>query len=263
MMHGTDTPRQLKHNATQLTKPPLPPPTPPLTPSPQNFSTVYQLIEEMNDHGYPLTTEPNALECMIKKPTVISKLQQAVTGSSSVSSYLPSGTVSNMPWRKSDVRYAQNEIYVDLVEEMDCILTAAGQVVQADINGSIQCVSKLSGVPDLCLTFRDPDVVDDCSFHPCVRYGRWGREKVISFVPPDGPFELMRYRVRNLGIPGKGITPPIFCNPTLTFGTGGEGGKKGEGGNISVVVGLKNGSSLLYPSTKGPMVLEVRFWGEV
>jgi AP-3 complex subunit mu len=84
----------------------------------ENFSTVYQLLEEMNDHGYPLTTEPNALEAMIMKPTVISKIQQVVTGSSTVSSRLPDGTVSNMPWRRSNVRYAQNEIYVDLVEEV-------------------------------------------------------------------------------------------------------------------------------------------------
>ena len=27
-----------------------------------NFSTVYQLLEEMMDNGYPLTTEPNALK---------------------------------------------------------------------------------------------------------------------------------------------------------------------------------------------------------
>jgi hypothetical protein len=39
----------------------------------------------------------------------------------------------------------------------------------------------------------------------------------------------------------QGITPPIFCNPSLTFGTGSHG-KKGEEGNVSVVMGLKSGS---------------------
>ena len=42
--------------------------------------------------------------------------------------------------------------------------------------------------------FRDPTLIDDCSFHPCVRYNKFERERVVSFVPPDGPFELMRYR---------------------------------------------------------------------
>lgn len=33
-----------------------------------------------------------------------------------------------MPWRKSGVRYSQNEIYLDIVEEVDAIVDANGQV---------------------------------------------------------------------------------------------------------------------------------------
>lgn len=64
----------------------------------ENFSTVYQLLEEMMDYGYPLTTEPNALKAMIKPISVISKLTSATIGSSMVSDVLPDGTISNMPW---------------------------------------------------------------------------------------------------------------------------------------------------------------------
>lgn len=39
-----------------------------------NFSTVYQLLEEMVDNGWPLTTEPNALQAMIKPPDVMGKV---------------------------------------------------------------------------------------------------------------------------------------------------------------------------------------------
>jgi len=34
----------------------------------------------------------------------------------------------------------------------------------------------------------------DVTFHPCVNLGRFNAEKVVSFVPPDGEFELMKYR---------------------------------------------------------------------
>ncbi len=34
-------------------------------------SQVYQLLEEMVDYGFPLTTEPNALKAMIAPPTVM------------------------------------------------------------------------------------------------------------------------------------------------------------------------------------------------
>ncbi|KAL7525741.1 hypothetical protein ACHAXR_001137, partial [Thalassiosira sp. AJA248-18] len=137
-----------------------------------NFSTAYQLLEEMVDHGWPLTTEPNALTDLIRPPTVMAKIQQAISGGSSsiLSEALPTGTVSNMPWRKAGVTHPNNEIYIDIVEEIDAILSANGSVISSDVSGSIQAQSHLSGVPDLLLTFNDATLIDDCSFHPCVRY---------------------------------------------------------------------------------------------
>ena len=37
-------------------------------------------------------------------------------------------------------------------------------------------------------------VLQDVTFHQCVNLGRFDSEKVVSFVPPDGEFELMKYR---------------------------------------------------------------------
>lgn len=37
----------------------------------------------------------------------------------------------------------------------------------------IDCLIKLSGMPDLTLTFINPRLLDDVSFHPCVRFKRW------------------------------------------------------------------------------------------
>ena len=147
------------------------------------------------DNGYPLTTEPNALKAMIKPPTVTGRLATALTGQSGVSDVLPDGTISSMPWRKAGVKYAQNEIYLDVIEEVDAIVDRAGQIVSSEVSGIVHANSRLSGIPDLTLTFLDPEVIDDCSFHPCVRMNRYERDRVVSFVPPDGEFELMKYRV--------------------------------------------------------------------
>jgi AP-3 complex subunit mu len=214
-----------------------------------NFSTVYQLLEEMVDYGWPLTTEPNALKAMIRPPTVMGKLQSVVTGGSHaiVSDALPSGTISNMPWRAAGVRYTQNEIYIDIMEEIDAIVDTLGNVVSFDVNGSIQAQSHLSGVPDLLLTFKDPEVIEDCSFHPCVRYGRYEKDKVVSFVPPDGNFELMRYRVRNSP---QGFCPPVSVNPQWSFSDSGTG-------RVVIGVGVRSVSSLIFSSSrKGPLVVE-------
>ena len=37
--------------------------------------------------------------------------------------------------------------------------------------------------------------LDDLQFHQCVRLHKFSSEKVIEFTPPDGEFELVKYRV--------------------------------------------------------------------
>merc|ERR1712238_518491 len=44
--------------------------------------------------------------------------------------------------------------------------------------------------------------IDDCTFHRCVRLGKFDADRTITFIPPDGEFELMRYRVTdNINLP--------------------------------------------------------------
>jgi len=51
--------------------------------------------------------------------------------------------------------------------------------------------------------------MDHCSFHQCVRLGKFGTDRTISFCPPDGEFELMQYRIsENIHLPFK-IFPQI------------------------------------------------------
>jgi AP-3 complex subunit mu len=244
----------------------------------ENFSTCYQLLEEMLDHGgrlaggslsLSLLPTASAFCCRLpahdgaeraqsddptahcdessrgggRLPLAIAGSRsadsrgaaaQVATGKSGVSEELPDGTISNMPWRKAGVKYAQNEIYMDIIEEVDAIIDRNGQVVSSEVTGLVQANSRLSGIPDLTMTFVDPEVIDgpsatpsalsfdclsqsytlhhhayasDCSFHPCVRYNRFERDRVVSFVPPDGQFELMKYRVSTKGT----VAPPIYC----------------------------------------------------
>ena len=46
--------------------------------------------------------------------------------------------------------------------------------------------------------------LDDCQFHQCVRLGNFEESKTINFIPPDGEFELMKYRsTENIQLPFK------------------------------------------------------------
>lgn len=167
-----------------------------------NFDVVYQLLEETLDSGgHPLTTTPNALRDIVLPPSLLNKLL-SVAGAN-VNSTINSGSglgaaggafSSPIPWRKAGLKYTSNEIYFDLVEELRAIVNKHGVSLSSSVLGKMQTNSRLSGTPDLLLSFINPHILFDCSFHPCVRLQRWSRDKIFSFVPPDGKFTLAEYR---------------------------------------------------------------------
>jgi len=183
-------------------------------------------LDEMMDNGLPFTTEPNSLMEMIPPPSMFASTKQAITCESNLSGALPEGNLTNTPWRKLGVRYAANEIYFDIIEEMDAIVEPNGLAVNVEIAGEVQVLCKLTGMPDLSLTFNNPHILDDVSFHPCVRYNRYEQQKLVSFVPPDGQFKLMNYRVKGQ------LQLPIYVKPQLSW--------TNTGGRITVLVGIKN-----------------------
>lgn len=192
-----------------------------------NFVIVYELLDEMIDNGFPLTTEPNILREMISPPNIISKVLSVVTGNSSnVSSTLPGATASCVPWRTTELKHSSNEVYVDLVEEMDAIINRDGVLVKCEVYGEVQVTCHLSGVPDLTLSFASPGILNDVRFHPCVRFRPWESHQVLSFVPPDGQFKLMSYRVKKLK------NTPIYIKPQFTSDSG--------VCRVSVMVGTKH-----------------------
>jgi len=192
----------------------------------ENFVVVYQLLDEMMDNGIPFTTEPNALMDMIPPSNILKKVVGGITGQSSMSGNIGEGNLSNTPWRKMGVKYANNEIYLDIIEEIDCTVEPNGLAVNTEVAGEVQVTCKLSGMPDLSLSFSNPHILDDVSFHPCVRYNRYEQHKVVSFVPPDGQFKLMNYIVKGQ------LQLPIYVKPQITWNQ--------SGGRVSIMVGTKN-----------------------
>ncbi|KAF9452005.1 clathrin adaptor, mu subunit [Macrolepiota fuliginosa MF-IS2] len=162
-----------------------------------NFDVVYQLLEETLDAGgSPLTTSPNALRDIVLPPSLLTKLL-SVAGAN-INTTFNSGTggpfSSSIPWRKANVRHNANEVYFDMVEELTAIVNKNGVALSSTVWGKIETNCRLSGTPDCFLSFTNPQVLTDCSFHPCVRLQRWARDKSLSFIPPDGRFILAEYR---------------------------------------------------------------------
>jgi len=174
-----------------------------------------QVLEEMLDNGFPLATEPNVLKEMIRPPTWTAMFD-SVTGSKGVREKLPSGTISNTQWRRAGVKYSNNECFVDIEESLDFIIDKNGSIVFSEVRGVINCRTKLSGMPDLMLSFVNPRVLDDPSFHPCVRLTEWTNSRVLSFIPPDGFFVLANYIIG----PETPLAIPLNVRPTIKFDEG-------------------------------------------
>ncbi|XP_020593401.1 AP-3 complex subunit mu [Phalaenopsis equestris] len=181
----------------------------------------------MMDNGFPLTTEPNILREMIAPPNIVSKVLSVVTGkSSNVSNILPDSTASSVPWRRSDLKSSSTEVYVDLIEELDAILSREGVLSKCEVYGEVHVNSHLPGFPDLTLSFANPNILNDVRFHPCVRFRPWEGQQILSFVPPDGEFKLASYRVKKL----KNL--PIYVKPQLASNSG--------NCRVNLLVGVRN-----------------------
>ena len=56
----------------------------------------------------------------------------------SMSDTLPTGQLSNVPWRRTGVKYTNNEAYFDVIEEIDAIIDKSGSTVFAEIQGYVR-----------------------------------------------------------------------------------------------------------------------------
>ncbi|KAK0498383.1 clathrin adaptor mu subunit [Armillaria luteobubalina] len=154
-----------------------------------NFDVVYELLAEALDAGHPLTTAPNALKDIVIPPSLLSSLLPTSTA-------LPKPFSSPIPWRRAPpVRHSPNEIYFDVLESLDGVVSRSGHATKLITTGVLRANALLSGTPDCLLAFTNPDVITQPSFHPCVRLARWSANRSLSFVPPDGRFVLMDYEL--------------------------------------------------------------------
>jgi len=170
-----------------------------------NFVIIYELLDEMMDFGYPQTTEPKILQEYITQESY--KLD--------VTDVRPPQAITNaVSWRSENIKHKKNEVFLDVMESVNLLVNTNGTVLRSEIVGCIKMKSCLSGMPELRLGLNDrvqfdgggrsrsssgggPRAIEmeDVSFHQCVRLSRFENDRTISFVPPDGEFDLMTYRL--------------------------------------------------------------------
>lgn len=81
-------------------------------------------------------------------------------------------------------------MWIDLLNKQDMFVNAGMPDCKFGLNDKLIMERDASarGRPD-----RRPSVaLDDCTFHRCVRLGKFDADRTITFIPPEGEFELMR-----------------------------------------------------------------------
>ncbi|CAN8067895.1 unnamed protein product [Agarophyton chilense] len=175
-----------------------------------NFVTVYELLDEMLDNGFPATLESNMLKELISPPSMLNRMFEQLGAEAAA----PVNAPSLFSWRRGNVSYAQNEVFVDVIETIDATFEAAHRrLSHVLVSGVVQVNSRLSGTPDITMTVRSQAPFDDVCFHHAVRRERYLQSNVLSFVPPDGVFKLMGYTVRD----SRGVTLPIEVGSRFDF----------------------------------------------
>jgi AP-1 complex subunit mu len=168
-----------------------------------NFVVIYELLDEMMDNGFPQVSESKVLREYIKNEAHV--IERPNT--------LPVAATNAVSWRNEGIRHGRNEVFLDVIEKVNVLVAGDGKLLRSDVAGKLMMKTYLSGMPNLKLGLNDKLQFDaaaessgrspkgksveleDIKFHQCVRLARFENDRTISFIPPDGAFELMSYRL--------------------------------------------------------------------
>lgn len=210
-----------------------------------NFSTIYELLDEMMDFGFPqitdtqilsqyTTQDPLTFQSLIKKSTNLHSKVKLPQQQRRALRAAPTTQTNKISWRKEGILYNRNEAFLDVIESIDMLINSKGQLINSEIQGVIRLKNYLSGMPELQLGLNDKFItnainsikgfdssdeeendeklsnvkrnveIEDIKFHHCVQIPKFESNKIISFIPPDGIFDLITYRVHS------DILKPLF-----------------------------------------------------
>lgn len=194
----------------------------------KNFILCYELLDEMIDYGYPQVTRTENLKSFVyNEPIVVdpvvntgNMINPKTASASAVHKPVISSVHAN--GRKTSLNNNQkNEIFVDILERLNILFSNNGFVLNSTIDGCIQMKSYLAGNPQLRLALNEDLVigknsgrygtvsVDDMNFNDCCNMTEWESARTLSFIPPDGEFVVLNYRMTGEYSPPFRIFPSI------------------------------------------------------
>lgn len=68
---------------------------------------------------------------------------------------VPTAASNVVGWRTDGIKHNKNEIFLDVVERLNILVSSNGTVLRSEILGTIKMRSTLSGMPELKLGLND------------------------------------------------------------------------------------------------------------
>ena len=166
-----------------------------------NFVLIYELLDEVLDFGYPQNSDTGVLKTFITQQGV-----RPVTREETAT--ITSAVTGQIGWRREGIKYRRNELFLDVIESVNLLMSQQGQVLSTHVAGRVVMKSYLSGMPECKFGINDKITVenrtknqsetptngsnnpnasssttttttktaiaiDDCQFHQCVKLSKF------------------------------------------------------------------------------------------
>lgn len=166
-----------------------------------NLPLIYELFDEAFDFGIVQITDFNILTEFIKMEINMNESPELNASISRVST-------NEISWRPKGIFYKKNEIFVDMIEKVNVLMDFNNVLKKQIITGQIRVKCYLSGMPILNLglnefLLKSKNTFDsfknisftNLNFHQSVKLNQFTSNNLINFIPPDGSFVLMDYKI--------------------------------------------------------------------
>ncbi|XP_064904361.1 AP-4 complex subunit mu-1, partial [Columba livia] len=123
----------------------------------QNFTLVYELLDELLEHGYVQTTSPEVLRSVLHsepeatKPFSLLDLRSVgLFGAETQQSRVAPGSAATRPvLPPRGEQGSRNEVFVDVVERLTVVIAANGTPLKVDVQGEIRLKCFLPTCPEM------------------------------------------------------------------------------------------------------------------
>jgi AP-1 complex subunit mu len=100
---------------------------------------------------------------------------------------VPTAASNVVSWRPEGIKHVKNEVFLDVIENLNILVSANGTVLSSEIIGRVRMRTYLTGMPELKLGLNDKELfekqgrtsrgklieMEDIKFHQCVRLNKF------------------------------------------------------------------------------------------